>query len=140
MHRITLILILFLLLPDMYIYLVYIVKKTRSVIRRSIYWLPTVVLVALYLYYIYMAGENALSRHPQSIGRLAVAVMLFAVPKTVFMLCSLLGILMRGISRFLSFAIFFCRPPTSIDPSRADTGYNHFCQYPLWSNSRHQTF
>ena len=62
MHRITLILILFLLLPDMYIYLVYIVKKTRSVIRRSIYWLPTVVLVALYLYYIYMAGENALSR------------------------------------------------------------------------------
>lgn len=48
MHRITLILILFLLLPDMYIYLVYIVKKTRSVIRRSIYWLPTVVLVALY--------------------------------------------------------------------------------------------
>ena len=89
MHRITLILILFLLLPDMYIYLVYIVKKTRSVIRRSIYWLPTVVLVALYLYYIYMAGENALSRHPQSIGRLAVAVMLFAVPKTVFMLCSL---------------------------------------------------
>ena len=106
MHRITLILILFLLLPDMYIYLVYIVKKTRSVIRRSIYWLPTVVLVALYLYYIYMAGENALSRHPQSIGRLAVAVMLFAVPKTVFMLCSLLGILMRGISRFLSFAIF----------------------------------
>ena len=34
----------------------------------------------------------------------------------------------------------FCRPPTSIYSSRADTGYNHFCQYPLWSNSRHQTF
>ncbi len=106
MHRITLILILFLLLPDVYIYLVYIVKKTRNIIWRSIYWLPTVVLVAIYVYYIYMTGHNALSHHTQSIGRLAVAVMLFAVPKTVFMLCSLLGILMRGISRLLSFIIF----------------------------------
>lgn len=106
MHRITLILILALLLPDMYIYLVYIVKKTRSIMCRSIYWLPTVVLAAIYVYYIYMTGDNALSRHPQGIGRLAVAVMLFAVPKTVFMLCSLLGILMRGISRLLSYLIF----------------------------------
>ena len=106
MHRITLILILCLLLPDMYIYLVYIVKRTRNILWRSVYWFPTVVLVAIYVYYIYMTGDNALSRHPQGIGRLAVAVMLFAVPKTVFMLCSLLGILMRGISRLLSFIIF----------------------------------
>lgn len=105
MHRITLILILFLLLPDMYIYLVYIVKKTRNIIWHSAYWLPTAILVAIYIYYIYLTGDNALSHHPQSIGRLAVAVMLFAVPKTVFMLCSLLGILMRGISRLLSFII-----------------------------------
>ena len=85
MHRITLILILCLLLPDMYIYLVYIVKRTRNILWRSVYWLPTVVLVAIYMYYIYMTGDNALSRHPQGIGRLAVTVMLFAVPKTVFM-------------------------------------------------------
>jgi len=110
MHRITLILILCLLLPDMYIYLVYIVKRTRNILWRSVYWLPTVVLVAIYMYYIYMTGDNALSRHPQGIGRLAVAVMLFAVPKTVFMLCSLFGILMRGISRLLSFIIFHSLP------------------------------
>lgn len=106
MHRITLILILFLLLPDVYIYLVYIVKKTRNVICRSAYWLPTAVLVGIYLYYIYLTGDNALSHHSQGIGRLAVAVMLFAVPKTAFMLCSLLGILMRGIGRLLSCCIF----------------------------------
>ena len=47
MHRITLILILFLLLPDMYIYLVYIVKKTRNIVWRSTYWLPTAMLVAI---------------------------------------------------------------------------------------------
>lgn len=106
MHRITLILILFLLLPDIYIYLVYIVKRTRNIIWRGMYWLPTVVLVAFYVYYIYLTGDNALSNHPQSIGRLAVAIMLFAVPKTVFMFCSILGILFRGIARLLSYVIY----------------------------------
>lgn len=106
MHRITLILLLALLLPDVYIYLVYIVKKTRSIIWRSLYWLPTVILVCIYLYFVYMTGDNALSRHPQSIGRLAVAVMLFAVPKILFMLSSMLGILFRGIGRSLSFVIY----------------------------------
>ena len=72
MHRIVFILILCLLLPDMYIYLVYIVKRTRNILWRSVYWFPTVVLVAIYVYYIYMTGDNALSRHPQGIGRLAV--------------------------------------------------------------------
>ena len=147
MHRITLILILCLLLPDMYIYLVYIVKRTRNILWRSVYWLPTVVLVAIYMYYIYMTGDNALSRHPQGIGRLAVTVMLFAVPKTVFMLCSLFGILMRGISRLLSFHHFpyavqespfsFRCPPASLHTSRIDIGDNRFCQYPLRSHCRY---
>lgn len=105
MFRITLILILSLILPDMYIYLVYIVKRTRNVMLRGSWWLATLILIALYIYIMYMTGENAISHHAQSIGKLAIAVMLFAVPKTIFMLCSLLGILMRGICRFLSFAI-----------------------------------
>ncbi|WP_294618564.1 metallophosphoesterase [uncultured Bacteroides sp.] len=106
MHRITLILILCLLLPDMYIYLVYIARKTRNIIWRTAYWLPTIVLAGIYMYYIYMTGDNALSHHAQGIGRLAVATMLFAAPKSAFMLCSLLGIMMRGVCRFLSFIIF----------------------------------
>lgn len=106
MHRITFILILFLLIPDMYIYLMYIAKQTRNTLRRSTYWLPTLVLTALYMYYAYLTGDNALAYHPQAIGRLAVAVMLFAVPKTAFMLCSLLGVLLRGSGCFLSFLLF----------------------------------
>lgn len=141
MHRITLILILCLLLPDMYIYLVYIVKRTRNILWRSVYWFPTVVLVAIYVYYIYMTGDNALSRHPQGIGRLAVAVMLFAVPKTVFMLCSLLGILMRESAAFCHSSFFIRRseipvflslPTGFLHTTRTGIGYSMFCQYPLW--------
>lgn len=105
MHRITLILLLALLLPDLYIYLVYIVRRTKNFAWRAAFWLPSAVLVVLYLYLIYLTGDNALAHHPQAIGRLAIAVMALAVPKILFMLCSLLGILCRGLGRCLSAAL-----------------------------------
>lgn len=105
MHRITLILLLALLLPDLYIYLVYIVRRTKNFAWRTAFWLPSAVLVVLYLYLIYLTGDNALAHHPQAIGRLAIAVMALAVPKILFMLCSLLGILCRGLGRCLSAAL-----------------------------------
>ena len=102
MYRITLILILTLLLPDLYIYLVYIVRRTKNFAWRITYWLPSAALVLLYLYFIYFTGDNALAHHPQAIGRLAIAVMALAVPKIIFMCCSLIGILCRGLGRCLS--------------------------------------
>ena len=99
MHRITLILVLFLFLPDIYIYFVYLLRKTKRRLWLWSYWVPTLVLTAIYLYYIYLSGDNAMSHHAQGIGRLAVAVMLFAAPKTIFMLCSLLGMGVRLITR-----------------------------------------
>ena len=102
MYRITLILLLALLLPDLYIYLVYIVRRTKNFVWRVSYWLPSAVLVLLYLYLIYFTGDNALAHHPQAIGHLAIAVMALAVPKIMFMCCSLIGILCRGLGRGLS--------------------------------------
>ena len=102
MYRITLILLLALLLPDLYIYLVYIVRRTKNFVWRVSYWLPSAVLVLLYVYLIYFTDGNAMSHHSQTIGRLAIAVMALAVPKILFMLCSLVGILCRGLGRCLS--------------------------------------
>lgn len=99
MHRITLLLAIFLLIPDVYIYLVHIVKKTQNIRIRLSYWMPTLLLSAIYVYYMYLSGDNALSNHTHSIGRLAVGIMLFAVPKTLFMLCSLVGLLVNSIIR-----------------------------------------
>lgn len=99
MYRITLIFILFLLIPDIYIYLVYIVRKTKNVFLRSLYWLPTALLIAGYVYFMFLTGDNAMSNHTQGIGRLAIAIILFVVPKTIFMLCSLIGVLVHAIIR-----------------------------------------
>ncbi|WP_294585787.1 metallophosphoesterase [uncultured Bacteroides sp.] len=99
MHRITLLLILFLLIPDVYIYFVYIVRKTKNTLLRCSYWLPTLLLAAGYIYLMYLTGDNAMSNHTQGIGRLAIVLILFIFPKTIFMLCSLIGVLIHFIIR-----------------------------------------
>ena len=97
MHRITLLLLFTLLLPDLYIYFVYIVRRTKNTLLRLSYWIPTLLLVILYVYFMYLTGDNAMSHHALGIGRLAIALMLFATPKTLFMLCSLIGILVHAL-------------------------------------------
>ncbi len=97
MHRITLIFILFLLIPDLYIHFVYIVRKTKDKWLRCAYWLPTLLLAAGYVYFMFLTGENAMSNHTQAIGRLAITIMLFVFPKTIFMLCSLTGVLVHRV-------------------------------------------
>ena len=50
MHRVTLVFILFLLIPDLYIYLVYVVRKTRKAVLHCLYWLPTRQLMNIRIY------------------------------------------------------------------------------------------
>ena len=99
MHRITLLLIIALLIPDLYIYLIYIVRRTKRRLFRLAYWAPTILLVAAYIYFVYLTGGNALAHHTQGIGRLAIAILLFAAPKTAFMLCSLVGVVVHLLVR-----------------------------------------
>lgn len=97
MHRVTLILILFLLIPDLYIYFVHVVRKTRSLVWRSLYWLPSILLAAGYVWLMFLTGDNAMSNHTLGIGRLAITIMLIVLPKTLFMLCSLTGVLVHAV-------------------------------------------
>lgn len=99
MHRITLLLLFTLLLPDLYIYFAYIVRRTQNTLLRLSYWIPTLLLAILYAYYMYLMGDNAMSHHALGIGRLAIALMLFATPKTLFMLCSWIGMLIHAFVR-----------------------------------------
>ena len=64
---------------------------------RLSYWIPTLLLLILYVYFMYLTGDNAMSHHALGIGRLAIALMLFATPKTLFMICSLVGILAHAL-------------------------------------------
>ena len=99
MHRITLLFILCLLIPDIYIYFAHIVRKAKHSLTRLSYWLPSLLLMAVYFYYIHLSGDNPMSEHTQAIGRMAVVSILLLAPKLVFMLCSMVGVLVHAIAR-----------------------------------------
>ena len=105
MHRITLLLILFLLIPDAYIYFMYIVRKTKNIWLRIAHWIPTLLLIAGYFLLMQGIGENAMAHHAQAIGRLAICIFLFAIPKTIFMICSLVGL----FAALAPFTVYGCR-------------------------------
>lgn len=99
MYRVTIIILLFLIIPDLYIYFIYIVRKTKNIFLRGSYWIPTLLLLGSYVYFMYLAGDNAMSNHTQSIGKLAITLFLFIIPKILFMLCSLVGMIVHLIIR-----------------------------------------
>ena len=51
------------------------------------------------MYFMLLTGDNAMSNHTQAIGRLAITIMLLVLPKTIFMLCSLTGVVVHFIIR-----------------------------------------
>lgn len=69
----------------------YIIRKTKNTWLRIAYWIPTLLLIAGYFLLMQGIGENAMAHHAQAIGRLAVAIFLFAIPKTLLMICSSVG-------------------------------------------------
>ncbi|MGN0054347.1 MAG: metallophosphoesterase [Bacteroides sp.] len=91
MHRITLLLILFLLLPDLYIYRMHVVRSCRKRAWRYLYLLPTLLLMIGYVALMYGSGANALAHHARYIGWLAIALLACTLPKVLFTLCSLVG-------------------------------------------------
>ena len=95
MLRITLIVVAALLLPDLYIYFCHVTHSTKKRLWRALYWLPTLLLLVIFFYYLGMSGENTLAHHTVGIGRLAIAVILFATSKLAFVLCSLVGLIIH---------------------------------------------
>jgi predicted MPP superfamily phosphohydrolase len=90
-----LLLVSFLLIPDLYIYLMYIVRKTRNRWLRFAYWMPTLLLLAGFVLLMMAMGENSMALHPLAVGRYAVVVFLLIIPKLLFMICSLAGLPFR---------------------------------------------
>ena len=99
MYRITLLLTLVLLLPDVYIYIVHIVRKTKNTWLRLSYWLPSIVILAVYGYFMYLAGDNPMSDHSKAIGRIGTVALMLAVGKLLFIICSAGGWLVHAAIR-----------------------------------------
>lgn len=95
-HRISAILLALLLLTDFYIYRTHIRRLTSCRWLRLLWWLPTL-LLAIFLCTL-LVGDNFTSERIAATGRYMVLYLSITVPKTLFVLCSLVG---RGVVKML---------------------------------------
>lgn len=91
MQRILLLLPLFLLLPDLYIYCLYIRKSALKQSLKLLYWTPTLLLV-LGVLSVFFVNDQFISQHMHWVGWFAIAIFLFTLTKLSFALCSLIGL------------------------------------------------
>ena len=90
--RVSLFFIVLLLLPDWYIYKVYI-KYIQHKWQKRLYWLPTVLLLMVLL--VFIVAHDSLH---DAFGIYLIVTLCVAVPKLVFVLCD---ILMKVLRKFL---------------------------------------
>lgn len=92
LQRIFIFLLLFLILPDLFLYLRYIIRFTAKRWLRILYWLPSVLLAIGLLYLVFFANNPFSERHTQHIGWYSIIFFLFAAPKLLLALFVAIGI------------------------------------------------
>lgn len=92
LQRLFLFLALALVLPDIYIYRMFIARMFIHPAFKILYWLPTIVILAGLIYLAFLTPAEFVSQHMRGIGWFAIVLFLFALPKLNFMLCSLVGL------------------------------------------------
>lgn len=92
LQRVFIFLLLILILPDIYLYRAFITRLTKRLFLRCLYWVPTALLVAGISYLVLFANSDFAGKHTNWIGWFAIFFFLFASPKLIFTICSLIGL------------------------------------------------
>lgn len=92
LQRVFIFLLLILILPDIYLYRTFITRLTKRLFLRCLYWVPTALLLAGISYLVLFANSDFAGRHTNWIGWFAIFFFLFASPKLIFTICSLIGL------------------------------------------------
>ena len=92
LQRLFIFLLIFLILPDIYLYLRFIVHLTAKRWLRILYWLPAFLLSAGLLYLVYFSNNAFAERHTQATGWFSIFFFLFTAPKLLLSLCTIIGV------------------------------------------------
>ena len=88
LQRLFIFLLIFLILPDIYLYLRFIVHLTARRWLKILYWLPTFLLSTGLLYLVYFSNNAFAERHTQDIGWFSIFFFLFTAPKLLLFICT----------------------------------------------------
>lgn len=100
MQRLFIFLTLILIIPDIYIYKMFITRLTTSPILRCLYFIPSLLLLAGVIYIAFFAGNHLADEKSRYVGWFIVTYMFFAIPKLLFFACSLLDFPLKYLSNW----------------------------------------
>lgn len=92
LQRVFIFLLIFLILPDLFLYLRFIILLTTKRWLRILYWLPSFLLSVGLIYLVYYSNDDFATRHAQGIGWFSIFFFLFTAPKLLLSICTILGI------------------------------------------------
>lgn len=92
LQRLFIFLLIFLILPDVFLYFRFIVRLTTKRWLRFLYWVPDFLLVTGLLYLVFFANNTFSEQHTQDIGWFSIFFFLFTAPKLLLTLCTIVGI------------------------------------------------
>lgn len=93
LQRLFIFLLIFLILPDIYLYFRFIVKLTTKCWLRILYWFPCILLTMGITYLGYFAKNiQAEQQFQLVIGWFSIFFFLFTAPKLILALCTLVGV------------------------------------------------
>lgn len=91
LQRVFIILLLFFILPDLYLYFRFIVRITKSLAYRILYWIPSLLLTSGIVYLTFFANDTLSEEYTLQIGWFSVCFFLFSAPKLILVFFTLLG-------------------------------------------------
>lgn len=107
-------------LSDLYIYFRYLFRHGISWRWHALYWTPTLIIWGGFLLLYLRSGQNLMAHHAQAVGWFSIFILVNDLPKLLFVLCSLLGLLVQAILRGVDHlrGAIFQRQSTLRDVSR----------------------
>lgn len=99
LQRLFLFLLLFQVLPDVFLYVRFVARKTDRKSLKVLYWLPTVLLIAGLLFLVFFGGNDFSERHTQAIGWFSFIYFLFTSPKLLLATLTAIGLAGRRFFR-----------------------------------------
>lgn len=102
MQKIFLFLSLILIIPDIYIYKMFITRLTVSPLWRCLYFVPSLFLFIGLIYIAFFAGNHLADEKSRWIGWFIITYMLFSFPKLIFFVCSLLDFPLKFLLKWSS--------------------------------------
>lgn len=91
-NKLFFILILILSIPDIYIYKMFIVRSTENPVLRLLYLLPSIILLIGLIWFAFFADQKIITEKGHYIGWFIISFMLFALPKLIFLICSVIDL------------------------------------------------